>query len=233
MKPSPRERLIVALDLPSVEAAEAMVERLGDTVGFYKIGYRLAFAGGLPLAHTLVKAGKRVFLDMKLHDIANTVAQGVESVAKLGVTFLTVHAYPQTMRAALEGKAGSNLKLLAVTVLTSYDDIDLHEAGYALGVDELVAERAKRAHDIGLDGIVCSAAESSALHLMVGNDMVLVTPGIRPAGSDHADQKRVVTPANAIAAGADYLVVGRPITAAPDPPVVAAAIIADIAKAAA
>jgi len=233
MKLSPRKRLIVALDLPSVEAAEVMIERLGDTVGFYKIGYRLGFAGGLPLARSLVQAGKQVFLDMKLHDIANTVAQGVESIAKLGVTFLTVHAYPQTMRAALDGRAGSSLKLLAVTVLTSYDDIDLHEAGYAVGVDELVAERAKRAHDLGLDGIVCSAEECSALHLMVGNDMVLVTPGIRPAGSDHADQKRVVTPANAIAAGADYLVVGRPITAASDPRAVAAAIIADIAKVAA
>jgi len=227
---SPRERLIVALDLPSVESAEAMIERLGDSVVLYKIGYQLAFAGGLPLARTLVRAGKQVFLDMKLHDIANTVAHGVESIAELGVTFLTVHAYPQTMRAAVEAKTGSSLKLLAVSVLTSYDDIDLHEAGYALGVDELVADRAKRAHDLGLDGIVCSAAESSALRLLVGNDMVLVTPGIRPAGSDHGDQKRVVTPANAIAAGSDYLVVGRPITAAPDPPAVAAAIIADIAK---
>jgi len=229
---SPRERLIVALDLPSVEAAEAMIERLGDTVAFYKIGYQLGFAGGLPLARALAQAGKQVFLDMKLHDIANTVARGVESIAKLGATFLTVHAYPQTMRAALEGRAGSSLKLLAVTVLTSYDDIDLHEAGYALDLDELVADRAKRAHDLGLDGIVCSAAECSALHLLVGNDMVLVTPGIRPAGSEHADQKRVLTPANGIAAGADYLVVGRPITAAPDPPAVAAAMIADIAKAA-
>src|SRR5690349_1375320 len=209
-----------------------MVATLGDAATFYKIGYQLAFAGGLSFVDGLIRAGKRVFLDMKLHDIANTVAQGVESIAKLGVTFLTVHAYPQTMRAALDGRAGSSLKLLAVTVLTSYDDIDLHEAGYAIGVDELVAERAKRAHDLGLDGIVCSAEESSALHLMVGNDMVLVTPGIRPAGSDHADQKRVVTPANAIAAGADYLVVGRPITAAPDPRAVAATMIAEIAKAA-
>jgi orotidine-5'-phosphate decarboxylase len=230
---SPRERLIVALDLSSVEAAEKMIERLGDSVVFYKIGYQLAFAGGLPLARALAQSGKQVFLDMKLHDIANTVACGVESIANLGATFLTVHAYPQTMRAALEGRAGSSLKLLAVTVLTSYDDIDLHESGYALGVEELVADRAKRAHDLGLDGIVCSAEESSALRLLVGNDMVLVTPGIRPAGSAHADQKRVVTPADAIAAGSDYLVVGRPITAAADPAGAAAAIIADIAKAAA
>src|SRR6201981_2612280 len=227
-----KDRLIVALDLPGVEPAEAMVARLGDSVTFYKIGYQLAYAGGLPLVRKLADKGKKVFLDLKLHDIGNTVAHGVESIAKLGATFLTVHAYPQTMRAALDGKAGSNLKLLAVAVHTSYDDIDLHEAGYALGVDELVADRAKRAHDLGLDGVVCSAEESSALRLLVGNDMVLVTPGIRPAGSEHADQKRVVTPASAIAAGSDYLVVGRPITAAPDPPAVAAAIIADIAKAA-
>jgi orotidine-5'-phosphate decarboxylase len=229
---TPRERLIVALDLPSVAAAEAAIERLGETVAFYKIGYELGYAGGLPLARDLARAGKQVFLDMKLHDIGNTVARGVDSIARLGVTFLTVHAYPQTMRAAVAAKAGSALKLLAVTVLTSYDDTDLGEAGYAVGVDELVADRAKRAHDLGVDGIVCSAAEASALRLMVGNDMVLVTPGIRPAGSADDDQKRVVTPANAIAAGADYLVIGRPITTAPDPKAVAGAIIADIAKAA-
>jgi orotidine-5'-phosphate decarboxylase len=218
--------------VPSAAAAEAIVDRLGDTVAFYKIGYQLAYAGGLPLARDLARAGKQVFLDMKLHDIANTVARGVESIAGLGATFLTIHAYPQTMRAAVDAKAGSALKLLAVTVLTSYDDGDLNEAGYALGVDALVADRAKRAHDLGVDGIVCSAAEAAALRLMVGADMVLVTPGIRPAGSDAADQKRVVTPANAITAGADYLVIGRPITAASDPRAVAAAIIADIAKAA-
>jgi orotidine-5'-phosphate decarboxylase len=230
MAPTPRERLIVALDVPSVAAAEAIVDRLGDTVAFYKIGYQLAYAGGLPLARDLALAGKQVFLDMKLHDIATTVARGVESIAGLGATFLTIHAYPQTMRAAVDAKAGSALKLLAVTVLTSYDDGDLNEAGYALGVDALVADRAKRARDLGLDGIVCSAAEAAALRLMVGADMVLVTPGIRPAGSDADDQKRVVTPANAITAGADYLVIGRPITAAPDPRAAAAAIIADIAK---
>jgi orotidine-5'-phosphate decarboxylase len=169
---------------------------------------------------------------MKLHDIANTVAHGVESIARLGATFLTIHAYPQTMKAAVDARAGSRLKLLAVTVLTSYNDVDLDEAGYARGVDALVADRAKRAHDLDLDGIVCSAAEASALRLLVGDDMVLVTPGIRPAGSDHGDQKRVVTPANAIAAGADYLVIGRPITAATDPRAAAAAIVADIAKSA-
>ena len=228
-----RERLIVALDLPSVAEAEAMIERLGDTVAFYKIGYQLVFAGGLPLARSLAQAGKQVFLDMKLHDIGNSVGRGVENVARLGVTFLTIHAYPQTMKAAVEAKAGSALKLLAVTVLTSYDDIDLNEAGYALGVDELVADRAKRAHDLGVDGIVCAASEIPALRLMVGTDMALVTPGIRPPGSASDDQKRVLTPASAIAAGADYLVVGRPITTATDPRAAAAAIVADIAKTAA
>jgi orotidine-5'-phosphate decarboxylase len=233
MTRTPRERLIVGLDLPSVAEAEKMVERLGDAVAFYKIGYQLGFAGGLPLARALVQAGKQVFLDMKLHDIGNTVARGVESVAQLGVTFLTIHGYPQTMKAAVDARAGSSLKLLAVTVLTSYDDIDLSEAGYAVGVDELVADRAKRAHDLGVDGLVCAAGETPGLRLMVGSDMALVTPGIRPAGSAHDDQKRVVTPASAIAAGADYLVVARPVIAAPDPRAVAAAIISDIAKAAA
>src|ERR1700683_1417253 len=136
MQPSkiaPKDRLIVALDISSAEAAEAMVARLGDAVTFYKIGYQLAYAGGLPLARKLTDAGKRVFLDLKLHDIGNTVARGVESVARLGATFLTVHAYPQTMKAAAEARAGSSLKLLAVTVLTSYDDGDLHAAGYRLG----------------------------------------------------------------------------------------------------
>ena len=156
-------------------------------------------------------AGKQVFLDLKLHDIGNTVAQGVESVARLGATFLTVHAYPQTMQAAVDARAGSSLRILAVTVLTSYDDADLAAAGYDLTVRELVAERAAQARDIGVDGLVCSAEEAARLRAIVGPGMVLVTPGIRPAGADAGDQKRIMTPAAAIAAGADYLVVGRPI----------------------
>jgi len=226
----PRDRLIVALDLPSVVAAEAMVERLGDAVSFYKIGYQLAFAGGLPLAEDLVRQGKRVFLDLKLHDIGNTVARGVESVAKLGATFLTVHAYPQTMHAAVDARGDSGLRILAVTVLTSYDDADLAAAGYDFTVKELVAERAAQARDIGVDGLVCSAEEAQALRPNVG-PLVLVTPGIRPAGADTGDQKRVMTPAKAIAAGADYLVVGRPILAAGDPKAAAEAIVAEIAAA--
>jgi orotidine-5'-phosphate decarboxylase len=150
-------------------------------------------------------------------------------VAKLGATFLTVHAYPQTMKAAVEGRAGSDLKLLAVTVLTSYDDSDLHAAGYRLGVSDLVEARAQQAQVLGLDGIVCSPEEATALRRLVGHQMTLVTPGIRPAGSEVGDQKRIMTPARAIAAGSDYLVVGRPITGAADPKAAAEAVHAEIA----
>ncbi len=231
MTPNPRERLIVALDVANVREADAMVERLGDAVSFYKIGYQLAFGGGLPLAEALVRAGKQVFLDMKLHDIGNSVAGGVASVARMGVTFLTVHAFPQTMKAAVEARAGSALKILAVTVLTSYDDIDLSESGYQMSVDDLVARRAQQASDIGVDGLVCSPEEASPLRLVVGPEMLFVTPGIRPAGAASGDQKRVATPSQAIAAGADYLVVGRPITGASDPKAMAEKIVAEISAA--
>lgn len=223
-----RERLIVALDVPSVATADAMVTRLGDSVWFYKIGYQLAFAGGLSFAAGLIAAGKQVFLDLKLHDIGNTVAKGVESVAQMGATFLTVHAYPQTMKAAVEGKQGSRLRILAVTVLTSYDDADLAAAGYELKVKELAAARAAQARDTGVDGLVCSAEEVANLRDIAGPGMVLVTPGIRPAGSAAGDQKRIMTPARAIEAGADYLVVGRPIVEARDPKAAADAIVAEI-----
>ncbi len=223
-----RDRLIVALDLPSVAAAEAMVARLGDSVNFYKFGYQLAYAGGLPFAAGLIAAGKQVFLDLKLHDIGNTVAKGVESVAQIGATFLTVHAYPQTMKAAVEGKKGSALRILAVTVLTSYDDADLAAAGYDMSVGELAAARAMQARDTGIDGLVCSPEEAANLRGIVGPGMVLVTPGIRPAGSAMGDQKRIMTPARAIEAGADYLVVGRPIMEAKDPKAAANAIVAEI-----
>jgi orotidine-5'-phosphate decarboxylase len=226
----PRERLIVALDLSSVEEAQAMVARLGDAVSFYKIGYQLAFAGGITFAHTLTDAGKQVFVDLKLHDIANTVAQGVKSVARLGATFLTVHAYPQTMKAAVDAREGG-LRILAVTVLTSHDDRDLIEAGYNSSVAALVARRAEQARDIGVDGLVCSGEEVTKLRSIVSAKLALVTPGIRPAGSDPGEQKRIATPAAAIAAGADYLVVGRPIIAAPDPKAAAQAIVEEISKA--
>lgn len=230
---SARERLIVALDLPSVKAAEAMVTRLGDSVGFYKIGYQLAFAGGLPFAAGMIAAGKQVFLDLKLHDIGNTVQKGVESVAQMGATFLTVHAYPQTMKAAVEGKRGSTLRILAVTVLTSYDDTDLAAAGYDMTVGELAAARAAQARDMGVDGLVCSPEEATNLRGIVNRSMVLVTPGIRPAGSATGDQKRIMTPSKAIKAGADYLVVGRPIVEAGDPKGAADQIVAEIEQASA
>jgi orotidine-5'-phosphate decarboxylase len=226
-----RERLIVALDLPSVTDAEAMVSRLGESVLFYKIGYQLAFAGGLSFAAGLIAAGKQVFLDLKLHDIGNTVTKGVESVAQLGATFLTVHAYPQTMKAAVEGKRGSKLRILAVTVLTSYDDADLAAAGYDMSVGELAAARAAQARDTGVDGLVCSAEEVANLRSIAGPGMTLVTPGIRPAGSATGDQKRIVTPARAIEAGADYLVVGRPIVEAGDPKEAAERIVSEIEQA--
>ena len=226
-----RERLIVALDLASVKEAEAMVSRIGDAVSFYKIGYQLAFAGGLDFTAGLIAAGKQVFLDLKLHDIANTVTKGVESVAQIGATFLTVHGFPQTMKAAAEARAGSELKILAVTVLTSYDDADLHAAGYRLGVSDLVEARARQALGLGIDGLVCSPEEVSSLRRIVGRQMQLVTPGIRPAGSATGDQKRIMTPARAIAAGSDYLVVGRPVLEAADPKAAADSIVREIVQA--
>lgn len=226
----PRERLIVALDVPSVEAAQAMVARLGDAVSFYKIGYHLAFAGGLSYAGQLAQSGKRVFLDLKLHDTGNTVAAGVKSVSLLGASFLTVHAYPQTMQAAVEAR-GHGLRILAVTVLTSFNDADLAAAGYGATVGEVVARRAAQARDIGVDGLVCSPEEAANVRRIVDGSLTLVTPGIRPAGASVGDQKRIATPSAAIAAGADYLVVGRPILAAEDPKAAAEAIVAEIAAA--
>jgi len=225
---NPRDRLILALDVPSIAEAETLVERLGDAVSFYKIGYQLAFAGGLPLARDLICDGKRVFVDLKLHDIGNTVAKGVESIAKLGATFLTVHAYPQIMRAAADAREGTDLRVLAVTVLTSFDDADLSEAGYGMNVGDLVARRAQQARDIGIDGLVCSGQETANLRPIIGPGMALVTPGIRPTNAEAGDQKRVMTPASAIQAGADYLVIGRPILAAPDPKAAAQSIVAEI-----
>lgn len=221
-------RLIVGLDLPSVAEAEKAVRELGDLVSFYKIGYRLVFAGGLEFARDLAGEGKRVFLDMKLLDIDNTVAEGVESVARLGVSMLTLHAYPKAMRAAVAAARGSDLTLLGVTVLTSMDEEDLREAGYSGTPAELVARRAAQARAAGMGGIVCSAAEAASVRAIVGPQMAIVTPGIRPAGAERGDQKRVMTPADALAAGASHLVVARPIVAAPDRRAAAAAILAEM-----
>ncbi len=228
MTTSARDRLIVALDISSVDEARDLIRRLGDEVSFYKIGYQLGYAGGFELARELIAAGKKVFLDLKLHDIGNTVEEGVRAIAKLDVTFTTVHAYPQTMRAAVAGKAGSALKVIAVTVLTSYDNNDFAEAGYQGTVSELVARRAAQARDIGIDGIVCAATEATRVRDILGPDKLIVTPGIRPSGASADDQKRIVTPGMAIRAGSTHLVVGRPITAAADPVAAAKAIVAEI-----
>ena len=227
-KIDPRDRLIVALDVPDLASAEAMVSRLGDTVTFYKVGMELTYSGGLSFVRRLADAGKKVFLDLKLHDIPNTVEKATAQVADLGATFLTVHAFPQTMKAAVKGRGAGSLKILAVTVMTSYDDADLVEAGYALGVKDLVERRARQAHAIGVDGLILSPEEVSAMRALLGPDITLITPGIRPSGSAAGDQKRIMTPANAIEAGADYLVIGRPVTQADDPKASAEAIIAEI-----
>src|SRR5260370_7048664 len=191
---APRDRLIVALDLPSVALAEAKIARLGDSVTFYKIGYQLAYAGGLPLVRQLADTGKKVFVDLKVHDIGHAVARGVESVAALGATFLTVHAYPQTMKAAVEARAGSELKILAVTVLTSYDDGDLHAAGYSLGVSDLVEARPQQAQVLAVDGLVCSPEEAAALRKVAGPQMRLATPRIPPPPTPAPPPKPTLPP---------------------------------------
>ncbi len=225
---SARDRLIVGLDVPTITEAEAIVAQLGDSVSFYKIGYQLVFAGGLEFARDLAQSGKKIFLDMKLLDIDNTVASGVENIAKMGMSMLTLHAYPKAMRAAVEAAKGSDLCLLGVTVLTSMDEQDLVDAGYEYDPHTLVLKRAEQARAAGMGGIVCSAEESAAVRSIIGPDMALVTPGIRPAGADKGDQKRVMTPADALKAGSSHLVVGRPIVKAADPKAAALAILAEM-----
>ena len=212
-----RDQLIIALDVPSVDDARAIVNEIGDSGSYYKIGHQLGFAGGLSFASELIQDGKKIFLDMKLLDIDNTVAKGVESIAKMGVSMLTIHAYPKAMRAAVAAAKGSDLTLLGVTVLTSMDGEDLTEAGYASSNPaELVQIRAKQAFEAEMGGVVCSAQEAEIVRKIIGPDMAIVTPGIRPAGADVGDQKRVMTPKDAMQAGSSHLVVGRPITAASD-----------------
>lgn len=223
----PARRLIVALDLPNVAEAERLADAVSDLDPVLKIGHQLAYTGGLDLAARLIRAGRRVFLDLKLHDIPRTVEEGVRSLAGFGASFLTIHAYPQTMRAAVAGLDGSALTLLGVTVLTSMDDADAAAAGYGRDVSALVEARARDAAACGMGGLVCAAPEVAALHRLVGGRLDLVVPGIRPAGEAAGDQKRVATPREAFAAGADYIVVGRPITGARDPLAAARAIVAE------
>ena len=223
-----RDRLIVGLDVPNLQEAEKVVGALSDDILYYKIGYQLAFAGGLEFARDLAADGKKIFLDMKLLDIDNTVASGVENIVKMGMSMLTLHAYPKAMKAAVAAAKGSDLCLLGVTVLTSMDEGDLIAAGYEYDPHTLVLHRAEQAHLAGMGGIVCSAEEAAAVRKIIGPDMALVTPGIRPDGSDKGDQKRVMTPAAAIKAGSSHLVVARPIVKAADPKEAARAILAEI-----
>lgn len=226
-----RNRLIVGLDVPTVAEAEQVVRDLDGVTSFYKIGYQLVFAGGLELARDLAADGKQVFLDMKLLDIDNTVAKGVENIAKMGMSMLTLHAYPKAMRAAVEAARGSDLCLLGVTVLTSMDQQDLIDAGYEYDPHTLVLRRAEQALAAGMGGVVCSAEEASAVRKVLGPDLAVVTPGIRPAGADHGDQKRVMTPARALQSGASHLVVARPIVQAQDRAAAARQILAEMANA--
>ncbi len=223
-------QLIVGLDVSTRHEAEAVVEAIGDAVSFYKIGYQLFYGGdGYAFGKALIAAGKKVFFDLKLLDIDNTVEKGVAGIAATGAAMLTVHAYPRAMQAAVKGAAGSDLTVLAVTVLTSMDDADVAAAGYGRDAAGLVALRAAQARDIGIGGIVASAHEAEMVKGIVGEKLAIVTPGIRPAGSDIGDQKRVMTPRQAIDAGATHLVVARPIVAAADPAAAARAVLAEMA----
>jgi len=227
----PNERLILALDVPTVAEAKALVQRVEGIVSFYKVGLALQMAGGLPLVEWLRKRGHHVFLDTKVFDIEETVKETVRRVATLGATFLTVHGNARILRAAVEGRGNSPLQLLAVTVLTSLDVTDIREMGFPCSLEELVLYRARKALEAGCDGVVASGREAAAIRAIAGEKLIIVTPGIRPSGTPVGEQKRAVTPADAIRAGADYLVVGRPIRDATHPRAVAADIVAEIERA--
>ena len=228
----PRDRLIVALDVPSVEDARALVETLGDSVGVYKIGLELLFSGGFALAQELAGHGHSVFVDAKLLDIEATVERTTAAIARTGVAFLTVHALDKkTLQAAVRGRGDSPLKLLGVTVLTNLAGADLVQQSIDHPLQEVVLHRAKLAKEAGFDGVIASGHEAASIRKASGPDFLIVTPGVRPQGAPAEDQARAVTPLKAIEAGADYLVVGRPITRAPDPRAAAEAIVAEIAAA--
>ncbi|MEP3072773.1 orotidine-5'-phosphate decarboxylase [Maricaulis sp.] len=222
-------RLIVALDVPTTDQAWSIVEAVGDAVSFYKIGLQLLPVGGMDLCRRLKGAGKDVFLDFKLHDIPATVEKATRSITAGGADLLTVHAEPPVMRAAVAGREGSSLRILGVTVLTSYDDAMLAEMGYAYGARDLVLRRVEQALEAGVDGVVASAHEATEIRERFDDDFLIVTPGIRPAGADIGDQKRVATPASALAQGATHLVVGRPVNAAENPAAAARAIVEEMA----
>lgn len=227
-----KDKLIVALDLPAADAARHLAAKLGDTVTFYKVGLELLFSGGLDLAHDLKRDGKHVFLDMKLLDIGNTVERAVATAATLGLDFLTIHGHDsKTLKAAVKGRGTSSLKLLAVTVLTSLDAGDLVEQGTNIAPADLVLKRAKLAQDAGFDGVIASGQEARKVRAATGPDFLIITPGIRLPGGETGDQTRITTPEDALRAGANHLVVGRPINAATDPKAAAEQFLAHIARA--
>jgi orotidine-5'-phosphate decarboxylase len=226
-----RKKLIVALDLRSIEEARRLVDQLAGEVIFYKVGMGLQMVGGTDFAVELKETGKQVFLDYKYLDIEETIKSAVAQVAKANMDFLTVHGTGKIYQAAVEGRGNSSLKILCVTVLTSMDAQDVQELGLSCNVETLVLARAKKALDAGCDGVIASAREAAMIREMAGNKLVIVTPGIRPAGSPAGDQIRTANPGDAIRAGADYLVIGRPITQAPNPKDAAAAIVQEMAGA--
>jgi orotidine-5'-phosphate decarboxylase len=223
--------IIVALDVESAQEARALVARIGGAIGFYKVGMELYAAAGMEFVRELSGQGKEVFLDLKLYDIPETVKRAVAQVARTGVRFLTVHAVPSVMRAAVVGRAASGLQLLGVTVLTSFDQSDLRDLGYTCAVSDLVAERTRQAMECAMDGVVASPLEAAAVRRIAGPKAILVTPGVRSAGSDKGDQRRVATPAEAIGNGANYLVMGRQITRSHDPAGEVARVLDEIAAA--
>jgi orotidine-5'-phosphate decarboxylase len=223
-----RDRLILALDVPSAAEAERFLDAVQDHVTFVKVGLELYTAAGPDMVERLIKRGKRVFLDLKFLDIEETVRRATERVAAMGVEFLTVHANRKALAAAVKGRGTSPLKLLAVTVLTNFDSHDLRDMGIQHTVQELVTARALLASEMGCDGVVASGEEPGVLRPKVGPRFLIVTPGVRPAGKDVDDHARATTPTQTIAAGADYLVIGRPIRAAADPTAAAAAILSEM-----
>jgi orotidine-5'-phosphate decarboxylase len=216
--------VIIALDFDSRQDADRLVAELGNSADFYKVGIELFAAAGIDYVRKLVDQGKRVFLDLKYYDIGETVRRAVAVAAKSGATFLTVHAIGQVMRAAVEGRADSEMKLLGVTVLTSFDQVDLEQMGHNCTVSDLVAKRVRQAMTAGVEGIVGSPLEAVAIRHAAGPDAILVTPGVRSLGAARGDQKRVATPAEALRDGADYIVIGRQVTRAADPSAALAAI---------
>ena len=224
-------RLILALDLPSRADAESMVERLGDAVGFYKIGLQLLASGGMEMAKDLKRRGRQVFLDWKLHDIGATVEKATAAIVASGACdLLTVHAEPQVMAAAVRGRAGAvGARIIGVTVLTSLSEADVKDLGYGLGIEALVERRIRQAIDAGIDGVVCSPHEAAVARRIGGPKFLVVTPGVRPDWARADDQARAATPAETLAAGASHFVIGRPVTAANDPRAAAGRVCTEIA----